>query len=383
MSRNGTLLNSRLLRHESGILEPGDTFEVAGQRFRFYASSTDKQESAVLGNVLKKGIHAEPAARELQRVQVKDGFLITGVRLGGGACSVVHLALNLKTLRQVACKKIQVEKLNERGIRILRKEIEFLRQLDHPSINHFAHVCEDTTRQTLYIFLELLPGGDLFSYLTHKTVLSAAETKWIAYQLMHALNYLHTERRIAHCDVKLENLVLATAAPFPSIALADFGQASYVDQYFTRMRGTFTYMAPEALDVKQRSKGYDGSAADCWSAGIVTATLILGFHPFEPLDFTRSPPTEDEVLRAFGEKQDVLGSVRDVALCLSVLRDAFVVPETAQLGSDATDARAFLETLLDKQPASRATAQSALHHTWLKVSEPILAAMYEALCKVT
>ncbi|KAK4046289.1 hypothetical protein OIV83_006163 [Microbotryomycetes sp. JL201] len=243
-----------------------------------------------------------------------------------------------------------------------------------------------------------LPGGDLFSYLAHKKALGTAETKWITYQLLMALNYLHNVKGVAHCDVKLENVVLATASPFPAIALADFGQASYIKKECTSMRGTVTYMAPEVLEGNRRMKGYDLTKADCWSTGVVVATLLLGqqvlspstmlvdididgihSHPFEPVDTHYEISSSAQVLSIFGETKCALGSERDVALCFAILNEAFVPGPLLAMGT-WTQAQTFLQSLLDKDPAVRSSAEQALEKSWIEVSETFLAAMYHALC---
>lgn len=50
-----------------------------------------------------------------------------------------------------------------------------------------------------YIFLELCTGGDLFSYIVSHTdsQLCQAEAKYLMYQLLKGLKYLH-DRLISH-----------------------------------------------------------------------------------------------------------------------------------------------------------------------------------------
>lgn len=43
-----------------------------------------------------------------------------------------------------------------------------------------------------------MSGGDLFSYLVKNVQLSAAECKWIMYQLLLAVEYLHEIGNVAH-----------------------------------------------------------------------------------------------------------------------------------------------------------------------------------------
>lgn len=51
--------------------------------------------------------------------------------------------------------------------------------------------------------------------------------KGVAVQLLHALNFLHTEQRIAHLDLKPEN-VLISASGFLKVADLDCAQVIFV-----------------------------------------------------------------------------------------------------------------------------------------------------------
>lgn len=57
-----------------------------------------------------------------------------------------------------------------------------------------------------YIFLQLCAGGDLFSYIVHHTDpvarLNEGEAKYIMYQLLLGLNYLH-EKHISHRGARI------------------------------------------------------------------------------------------------------------------------------------------------------------------------------------
>ena len=107
------------------------------------------------------------------------------------------------------------------------------------------------TNDTLYIFEELVTGGDLFSYLENKGGhLDEAQTGVITLQITEALNYLH-ENDIVHRDLKPENILIAALAKIVRIVLTDFGNAIKItSKSADRLRrmqtiaGTRDYVAP-------------------------------------------------------------------------------------------------------------------------------------------
>lgn len=78
----------------------------------------------------------------------------------------------------------------------------------------------------LPILTSLVAGGDLFNYVAKHRRLADAESKFITYQIVLAVQYLH-QQGIAHRDLKPENVLLLTTGidRFPYIQLGDFGLA--------------------------------------------------------------------------------------------------------------------------------------------------------------
>lgn len=115
-----------------------------------------------------------------------------------------------------------------------------------------------------------------------------------------ALRHLHF-KNIVHCDLKPENVLLASAEPFPQVTeltercvnedvrmwtnlyffiqvkLCDFGFARIIGEKSFRRSvvGTPAYLAPEVL----RSKGYNRSL-DMWSVGVIVYVSLSGTFPF-------------------------------------------------------------------------------------------------------
>ena len=107
------------------------------------------------------------------------------------------------------------------------------------------------SHNNLFMFEELITGGDLFSYIMRKGgYLDEAEGSIIILQLLEAISYLH-KHNIVHRDVKPENVLVASLAEGARIVLSDFGSAvdlgTSVNKKIARMfslAGTDEYAAP-------------------------------------------------------------------------------------------------------------------------------------------
>ena len=160
-----------------------------------------------------------------------------------------------------------------------RREIEILKMCQHPHIIRLLDIFENT--DYIYIVMENLPGGDLFSYLEkRKFVVSEKRAKEMSHQLATAIYYLHSYG-IAHRDLKPENILMSSDKDDADLKIVDFGLSKIIGPNETSLDpfGTLSYVAPEVL----LQKPY-GKEVDLWSLGVITYLLLARVLPFDDED---------------------------------------------------------------------------------------------------
>jgi serine/threonine kinase 38 len=153
--------------------------------------------------------------------------------------------------------------------------------------------------------MDFLPGGDLMTLLMRKDILSEAETRFYAAELVLAIESVHNLNYI-HRDIKPDNVLIDRNG---HIKLSDFGLCTRAEINFdnpyanlpkleeltqereqkngngTRSKrrremaystvGTPDYIAPEVFG----KKGYN-ETADWWSLGVIVFEMLIGYPPF-------------------------------------------------------------------------------------------------------
>ncbi|XP_076453547.1 cAMP-dependent protein kinase catalytic subunit PRKX-like [Babylonia areolata] len=171
-----------------------------------------------------------------------------------------YLALKVMAISQVIRLK-QVEHI--------KNEREILASVSHPFIVNLVWSHKDQT--FLYMLMEYVPGGELFSYLRSMGRFNNATSNFYASQIVCALDYLHS-RNIVYRDLKPENLLLDRDG---HLKITDFGFAKKVLDRTWTLCGTPEYLAPEII----LSKGHN-KAVDWWSLGVLIFEMLVGYPPF-------------------------------------------------------------------------------------------------------
>ncbi|KAI1893254.1 hypothetical protein AGOR_G00121810 [Albula goreensis] len=148
--------------------------------------------------------------------------------LGSGQFGVVYGGKHRKTGRDVAVKVIDKLRFPTKQESQLRNEVAILQSLRHLGIVNLE--CMFETPEKVFVVMEKLHGDMLEMILSsEKGRLPERLTKFLITQILAALRHLHF-KNIVHCDLKPENVLLASAEPFPQVKLCDFGFARIIGE---------------------------------------------------------------------------------------------------------------------------------------------------------
>lgn len=86
--------------------------------------------------------------------------------VGKGKFGLVKGAVHKKTNKKVAVKVMSKAEMTTSDVELQMREIEILKMCQHPYIIRLLDVFEN--QEYIYIVMELLTGGDLFTYLEER-----------------------------------------------------------------------------------------------------------------------------------------------------------------------------------------------------------------------
>lgn len=261
------------------------------------ALQTKTNTGSRLERCLAATYFAETSLAELAHTQASGPlrtrigpYLITGY-LGVGGMGIVYRAQHEATRREVALKTVKMPLLAS-ALAMLRQEIEFLCQAQHPSI--VAVVDFDFLADEPWYAMELFDGRTLrelnrhlwarFGKANTATPRPAAGGKLakalrLFAQLCEPVDFIHRAGMV-HCDLKPSNVFLRGEA---DPVLMDFGLASRARGTVGRealvvtgrLRGSLPYIAPEVI----RGQIPD-TRADLYALGCMLYESVAGALPF-------------------------------------------------------------------------------------------------------
>ncbi|XP_053202738.1 ribosomal protein S6 kinase alpha-1-like isoform X2 [Panonychus citri] len=150
-------------------------------------------------------------------------------------------------------------------------ERDILAEVNHPFIVKLNYAFQ--TEGKLYLVLDYLHGGDLFTRLNREVMFTEEDVKFYLAELVLALDHLHS-LGIIYRDLKPENILLDSEG---HIKLTDFGlsKESLAEVKTYSFCGTVEYMAPEIINRKGHT-----TAVDWWSFGVLMFEMLTGVLPF-------------------------------------------------------------------------------------------------------
>jgi len=226
--------------------------------------NTLKDLTITSGQFVKEGMGGLYSNYELCNYIGKGGF--------GRVYKVHHKLSN----QYRAMKIIQCKSISDHHSSTINKEINILKNLDHPNIIKVYEFYQ--SEKYVYIINELCTGGELFDKIVDVKFFSENVASNIMRQLLSAVAYCH-ENGVIHRDLKPENILIENSEEkdkeFFHIKVIDFGTCEILKKKkLTEQIGTSFYIAPEVIKNSYNEK------CDLWSCGVILYILLCGSPPF-------------------------------------------------------------------------------------------------------
>ncbi|EES16404.1 probable serine/threonine protein kinase IRE isoform X2 [Sorghum bicolor] len=247
-------------------------------------------------------LNGNNANRFKDRTSIEDFEIIKPI--SRGAFGRVFLAKKRVTGDLFAIKVLRkADMIRKNAVESILAERDILISARNPFVVRFFY--SFTCRENLYLVMEYLNGGDLYSLLRNLGCLDEDMARTYIAELVLALEYLHS-MNVIHRDLKPDNLLLSRDG---HIKLTDFGlskvglinstddlsgpdvssvlvgdhqptDAEHREQKRQQRQkqtavGTPDYLAPEILLGMTH-----GPTADWWSVGVILFELLVGIPPF-------------------------------------------------------------------------------------------------------
>ncbi|XP_034939715.1 ribosomal protein S6 kinase alpha-3 [Chelonus insularis] len=226
--------------------------------------NTSKSHEIEVSDLVRNGHEkADPSHFELLKVLGQGSF---------GKVFLVRKVVGKDKGTLYAMKVLKKATLKVRDRVRTKTERNILVDVEHPFIVRLHYAFQ--TEGKLYLILDFLRGGDLFSRLSKEVMFTEEDVKFYLAELALALDHIH-KLGIIYRDLKPENILLDADG---HMSLTDFGLSKQPvdDSKAYSFCGTVEYMAPEVVNRQGHS-----FAADWWSFGVLMFEMLTGALPFQ------------------------------------------------------------------------------------------------------
>uniref|UniRef100_A0A4W3IE21 non-specific serine/threonine protein kinase n=1 Tax=Callorhinchus milii TaxID=7868 RepID=A0A4W3IE21_CALMI len=233
----------------------------------YFSDEINEQEITITCHVKEGFEKADPSQFELLKVLGQGSF---------GKVFLVRKIHGIDAGQLYAMKVLKKATLKVRDRVRTKTERDILVEVDHPFIVKLHYAFQ--TEGKLYLLLDFLRGGDLFTRLSKEVMFTEEDVKYYLAELALALDHLHS-LGIIYRDLKPENILLDEDG---HIKLTDFGlckESTDHEKKAYSFCGTVEYMAPEVVNRRGHSH-----SADWWSFGVLMFEMLTGSLPFQGKD---------------------------------------------------------------------------------------------------
>eukprot|EP00198_Chlamydomonas_reinhardtii_P012503 XP_001701840.1 serine/threonine protein kinase 12 [Chlamydomonas reinhardtii] len=280
----------------------------------------------------------DPLASEGTFHKIKD--------LGSGSFGHVALYSRLGHDEPVAVKCLPVRVVD---YNMVKREVRSHCSLNHPHVILFKRLGLTPDKRYLFMVMEYADCGDLFKYVQQHGRLPEADARWFFQQIILGLDYCH-RRGVVNRDLKLENLLLRSAAEVPPppgqleqprnlhIKVADFGLC----------KASVNSLPKSRVLRASADRPYDAKLSDIWSVGVILYVLLFKAYPFGVISDRDNKAQRDAILRRIANAE-------------------WQLPAHPVIGEACRD---LLSRILVSDPAKRITMEGIMSHSWFREDLP-------------